>query len=349
MSLFRRKRATSSRGHVRVEQGPNWTRWIMGAVAAGAALALLMVLITRYLIPAMQADEQPFSNRTWLGYAWTSQPADPSAVGALGRLLEDSHIERVYLEANAWRADGTLVEGENAAAFASSLREANNQISVLLWLRISASQIADEAQRATIEDFLNKAVHEWGLDGVQIHARGIVDGSNNFVDFLRSVREIVGPEKLVSIAAPPDRVPIDPDIPIGLVDDPAYTWSQNYKQRIGLLLIDEFVVMAHASGLSDPAEYREWVAYQIDSYVSALAALENSVEVVIAIPTYGSDVGHDPRVESVSESIAGIKQGIEQTDRAKTYVVGAGLYSYEATDSHEWDAFEANWLNSPDK
>ena len=344
MPRLRQTQTTSSRGHVRVEQGPNWTRWIMGAVAIAATIALVVVGVGRFVLPLFSDDEAVSENRTWLGYSWTSQPIDATALDALGERLRENEISRVYLEANAWRNDGSLVEGQYAASLAQGLRESYPGVEVLLWFRVSADQVGDADGRDVLLDFMTKSVREWGFDGVQIHARSIVNGSESYVSFLREVRETIGPDKLLSIAVPPDRVPADPDIPTGLVDDPAHTWDEYYKQRIGLLLIDEAVIMAHGSGLQDAVAYQHWVTYQVLSYADVLRQLDEPIDIIVAVPTYDSEPGHDPIVETMQDSIQGIKEGIGQSGDSGGLVKGIGLYGYETTDSREWSAYQTLWL-----
>jgi hypothetical protein len=57
-------------------------------------------------------------------------------VRQLGQRLKANDIDRVYLEAAAWRTDGSLLEGENAADFGKALRDAYPKVQVLLWLRM---------------------------------------------------------------------------------------------------------------------------------------------------------------------------------------------------------------------
>ena len=110
------------------------------------------------------------------------------------------------------------------------------------------------------------------------------------------------------------------------------------------MLIDEVVIMAHGSGLQDATAYRQWVAYQVSSYSEALHQLEEPIDVIVALPTYDSEPGHDPIVESLQESIQGTRFGVELAGDSGKMVKGVGLYGYESTDSREWSVFESLWL-----
>ncbi|RPJ01710.1 MAG: hypothetical protein EHM39_02910 [Chloroflexi bacterium] len=319
-----------------------WAPWGAGLLAV---LIILYVLITRVIQSGSDEDNPPSGdNRTWLEYAWTSAPVNENAVQQLGERLGDNAITMVYLEASAWRTDGTLLEGQYAADFARSLRDAYPNIKVLLWLRMSGEEIAQDERRATAVDLARKAVSEWDFDGVQLNARTVLDNSDFYIQLVRDLRGAAGDDALLSLTVPPDRVPTDPDVPADPTVDPGLTWGVNYKQRVGLLGIDEVVVMAHASGLSDADQYETWVAYQVESYVAAMAELDRPPAISVALPTYDAAPDHDPAVEDIRASARGVKAGINQAGRDGRLVRGVGLYEYKSTDSLEWVQFSEHWL-----
>lgn len=250
----------------------------------------------------------------------------------------------VYLEASAWRTDGTLLEGQYAADFARMLREAYPKVKVLLWLRMSGEEITQDERRAAAVELARKAVHEWNFDGVQLNARTVLDTSELYIELVRDLRGAAGEDSLLSLTVPPDRVPTDPDVPADPTVDPGLTWGVNYKQRVGLLGIDEIVVMAHASGLSDAAQYETWVAYQVESYVTAMAELDRPPTINVALPTYDAAPDHDPAIEDIRAAARGVKAGIKQAGSDGKLVRGVGLYEYKSTDSLEWVMFSEQWL-----
>jgi hypothetical protein len=146
--FYRRSRLKSSRGHVRIEQRSPWMRW---AVLGGALLAVVIVavIVIAQLVRSDEKKTSPGDNRTWLEFAWTSTPVNPNAVRQLGERLKENDITRVYLEAAAWRTDGSLVEGEYAAEFAQSLRDTYPGIKILLWVRMSGDEITQADRRFT--------------------------------------------------------------------------------------------------------------------------------------------------------------------------------------------------------
>lgn len=349
MRFLRRSRMRSSRGHVRLEQGLPWEQWAIGAAGVLAVFAVAVVVITQAIVPLFEDDEVDISNRTWLEFAWTIEAPNPDAVRQLGERLQEHDIDRVYLEVAAWRSDGTLLEGEHAADFVNMLRDVYPELSILAWLRMSGEEIAEDERQAAVVALARKTVREWGIDGVQLNGRAVYSGSETYIVLIRALREAIGDAALLSVTMPPDRVPADPDVPLGTTGDPALTWSLSYKQRVGLLDLDEAVVMAHASGLTDADDYRTWVAYQVANYAETLGELEAPPEIIIAVPTYDAGPEHDPAVESVTAAVRGIKTGLEQAGKYRELVRGVGLYEYKTTDSREWALYAEHWLGkSPD-
>ena len=344
MRYFRRSRMRSSRGHVRIEHTSPWVQRGAWAAAAFAVLVVVTMVITQVIEPALDDKESSSQNRTWLEYAWTTSPVNQDAVRQLVQRLDENGISQVYLEAAAWRTDGTLLEGEYTADLVAALRDAWPKIEVLVWLRMSGDEVAQPNRQMAAVDLAQKAVRQWDFDGVQLNGRAIRDGSESYIQLVRDLRSAVGSEALLSVTVPPDRIPTDPDVPMGSTADPDLTWDVNYKQRVGLLMVDEIVVMAHAGGLADAAQYETWVAYQVESYVEAMGELDRPPEIVIALPTYDAAPDHDPVVENVSTAARGVKAGIKQVGKLGDMIQGVGLYEYKTTDSLEWANYAEVWL-----
>jgi hypothetical protein len=323
-------------------------RWGVWVGAAIGVLIIGIIVVSRFVLPALDDEELPANNRTWLEFAWANSPVSQDAVRQLDQRLKANGIDRVYLETSAWRSDGVLAEGEFVTQFVETLRAADRGLEILLWLRLTGSQITSPEVQSAVTELANKAVSQWQLDGVQLNGLTVRNGSETNIQLLRALRDTIGPDALLSVTVPPDRIPTDPNVPLGPSSDPDLTWDVNYKQRVGLLLIDEVVIMPHASGLQDSKAYETWTAYQITSYISALSELEEPVEVIVALPTYDAAPEHDPEIENLQAAIQGTKQGIEQLGKNGAWVKGVGLYEYKTTDSREWSLYRKYWLGLED-
>lgn len=344
MRSYRRSRVRSSRGHVRIEQGPPWINWLVKAGALVALGIVVVVVISQVILPRFKDEKQSYDNRTWLEYAWVSTPVNQDAVQRLGERLRTNQITAVYLEAAAWRTDGTLLDGEYITPFVAALREAFPEIRILLWLRMAGGEIAQPQYRTAAIDLAGRAVRSWGLDGVQLNGRALITDSEAYIQLVRDLRDAMGSQKTLSVTVPPDRIPTDPAIPIGPVVDPNLTWSVDYKQRVALVGVDEIVIMAHGSGLVDSGQYQVWVTYQVQSYIEVLAELDRPADIVVALPTYDAAPEHDPAVESISPAAQGVKRGIALSGKHGDLVRGVGLFEYKTTDSLEWALYAENWL-----
>jgi hypothetical protein len=321
---------------------PPWVFWAGGGLVA---VILAVLVITQAVLPAFEDEKAPSSdNRTWLEYEWTRAEVNQPAVASLAERLKDYAINRVYVEAAAWRTDGTLLEGDHAADFVSALHAADPNLQILVWLRMSGDEIAQANRRGVVIDLARKAVREWKFDGVQLNGRAVDTGSEAYIQLVRDLRDAVGSDALLSVTVPPDRIPADPDVPIGTTVDPELTWDSNYKQRVALLRVDEIVVMAHASGLENAADYESWTAYQVTSYTDILSELDHPADLIFALPTYDAAPEHDPAVEDVQAAIVGVKAGIKQAGKHGSLVKGVGLYEYKTTDSLEWAQYAEYWL-----
>lgn len=344
MRWLRRSRLQSSRGHVRVEQGLPWDRWIVAGGTLLGVIVVLVIVITQVLLPLFEEKSTKTSNRTWLEYAWTTTSPSPAAVGQLAGRLKDHEIDRVYIEVAAWRADGVLLEGEYVNEFVHMLREAYPELTVLVWLRMTGEEIAIPERQAAVVTLAQKAVQQWDFDGVQLNGRAVYNASESFITLVRALREAIGETALLSLTVPPDRIVADPGVPMGTTADPDLTWDLNYKQRVGILNLDEIVVMAHASGLTDADEYTAWVAYQLENYAATLGGLDHPPTIIIALPTYEASPEHDPAVESVRAAVRGVKAGRERAAQYGDLFGGVGLFEYKTTDSREWVQFAEAWL-----
>jgi hypothetical protein len=120
---------------------------------------------------------------------------------------------------------------------------------------------------------------------------------------------------------------------------PGTVWDTTYKQSLSLLA-DEIAVMAYNSGLSSPADYTQWVAFQVSAWARAIAPLGEGTEVIVGFPTYDAEPpGHDPLVENVTSAEAGYELGLEQAGEDAAFVRGRALYADWTTDADEWAAF----------
>lgn len=214
----------------------------------------------------------------------------------------------------------------------------------------------DPTLHTRIAELAAVLVTSYGFDGIYLNVEPVRDGDENFLDMLRTVRRTLDTVSVdgapnqripIAVAIPPDWRPSDPTIPFGTGFTDVFEWSPTYKQSVALLT-DELLVMAYHSGLTDPADYSQWVAYQTRAYAEAVAALAVDTEVLIGIPTYPAELpAHDPEVENVQTAVEGIYSGLIQAGDAAEVVTGVTIYAEWTTDGQEWSDFQTYWVDPP--
>ncbi len=214
----------------------------------------------------------------------------------------------------------------------------------------------DPTLHARVAELAAVLVTSYGFDGVYLNVEPVRDGDENFLDLLRTVRRTLdtvaassetGERVPIAVAIPPDWRPSDPTIPFGTGFTDVFEWGSEYKQSVALLT-DQVLVMAYHSGLTDPADYSQWVAYQTKVYAEAVASLDVETEVLIGVPTYPAELpAHDPAVENVITAVQGVNSGLIQAGEAAEVITGLTIYAEWTTDGQEWSDFQTYWVDPP--
>lgn len=328
---------------------------------AGAAIIVLGVL---YVLGQITGSAQVVTtppNALWLGTELTYALDEDATVPELVQQLRDHRIGTVYawvswlkedMQWGGWQ-DGTNEFAEmepRVRAFVEEFKELYPESILYGWvsLPVNIHDMNDADVRTAVSEFSRRAVQEMGFDGVFLNIEPVWNNDTSFLGLLGEVRSVVGPDTLISVAIPPDWSPIGAGIPVPPLIVPGTVWDERYKQSVALL-VDELAVMAYNSGLTDAADYTEWVAYQVLAYANAVAALDTGAgagaHVMIGVPTYEAELpGHDPAVENIASAAQGIRLGLEQAGSNASYVRGAAIYAAWETDQAEWNQFRQGWV-----
>lgn len=322
---------------------------LIGGLIGGITAAALTTLIALAIL--LRPPVVVGQNAIWLGIDWGSSAQTEDVVGALAEQFRDNGMGTAYVWTSWLQEDDTWSETtfEHLPAFVAQLKQAFPGLSLQAWIGLPAEvpeyRLDDAELRAEVAAFSQRAVTEFGFDGVHLNVEPVWDGDENFLALLREVRQALGPEVPLSAAVPPDWNTGTPGIPVGPYTTTDAMWSETYKRQVGFL-VDEVVVMAYNSGLASPLDYQVWMAFQVQQFASALATLETGTVLIIGIPTYDAELpGHDPAVESVQAAVTGIRQGMQAAGEAASLVRGVGIYAYWSTDTTEWAAYRQLWLS----
>ena len=334
----------STRGHVRRAKKslPWWLVVVAGIIGVIAIWGLVQIVFP----DGADTQHSPYHNRTWLtSDNWTATEPNRTQVEALVDRLHENNIDRIYVQAGDWRVNGSYLEHNFAPEFRAMMHDIDPAIEVLVWIWVNRNVYTNSESRIALVSFTEKALRDWDYDGVHLQEFEVVDGSESFVQLVRSLDTVADDHGgIVSITVPPDRRPADPDVPVAL-GDPTVSWSPRYKQQLALI-VDEMVIMAHTSGIKTAEDYRAWFAYQVKIYAEDVNRINEAVDVIIVFPTFPEADLHNPSIENLENSIQAAKNGIGQAGSARSVIHGAGVYPYNTATSQDWILFHDEWVEN---
>lgn len=325
--------------------GNRMTIYVVGSV-------IIVIAVVLFLGSLRNDPAQLQPNAIWIGTEWTYATHTEDDVQSLVSRLRDHRIGSVYAWVSwlqgdlTWRGEANF---DNVKAFVQQFKAAYPESLLYGWVSFPVEEggyrMDNFEVQTSIADFSQRVVDEFGFDAVFLNIEPVWDNDQNFLDLLRVVRAQLGTDVRISTAIPPDWSPLGAGIPVPPLIVPGTVWQDSYKQSVALL-VDEMAIMAYNSGLDDPDDYSQWVAYQVSTYAKAISDLGLGTQLMIGIPTYDAEPpGHDPLVENVASAVAGIRSGLQQAGDASEFVSGAAIYAGWTTDDAEWLAFLQNWVN----
>lgn len=333
-----------TRGHVskpRTNTGLSWSVIALFGLVGGVAAVALLVLFLPDIRAVFEDDPPANDNRTWLTRAWTEVQRPEDEFAAMTAILNDNGIRGVYLQTHQWNAEAAqYVLLPFTESFVQRFRTSLPDMPIYAWLTVNRAQLSDPAARIQVAASAEAAINDVGVDGIHLQAISVPDASENYLLLLRDLRASAG-GKALSVTVPPDRSPADPDIPASPNANNDLTWSPDFKRSV-TLIVDEIVLMGHASGLDSIDDYEEWLSYQVRTYDDLVNALEIDISYIVSLPTYDFELAHDPEVENVTTAINGTLDAMAASDDPQ--VDGVGLYPWELTDLLELDAYWEQWV-----
>jgi len=340
----------------------NLQRWLPILYASGGVVLIVAIIIALNLFKNEEEVIPP--DAIWLGTEWTYAASDPEQIRALVGRLKDHNISTVYAWVSWLKEDGTwagrrsstnqFIEMESTVRdFVTTFRQAYPDATLYGWLGFPVELGADGYRldevdvQERVADFSLKIVEDLGFDGVFLNVEQVWnENADDFVNLLIKVRSRMGEAGLIAAAIPPDWSPAEASIPKPPLIRPGTEWDKRFKQRVALLT-DQMAIMAYNSGLSDPNDYVQWVAYQVQTYAQAVHELDAGAQIIIGIPTYEDELpGHDTRVENVPSALTGVKVGLQASGEAAVRVYGVAMYAEWTTDSTEWQQYFEEWART---
>jgi hypothetical protein len=305
---------------------------------------------------APEAEAPP--NALWVSTEWTYTRHDDTEMAAFVAQLKEHRIGTVYAWVSWLQTDGTwagsvdrrnqfdAVRGD-VEAFVVQFKRLYPEARLLGWMGLPLGSTPqnyglNETQLTQrVDVFTQTIITQLGFDGVHLQIAPVADNDQAFLALLRTARaQLQG--TYLSVSVPPDWTPTAGDTPLSPLYAPNTVWSTAYKQNVALIA-DEIVITAYNSGLTRNDDYAAWMAYQVRTFTSAVAAVPDAAQIVIGIPTHDSAVGHDAQVENIASAVLGIRAGLADSGAAGALLRGTALYGAWSTDAQEWLDYRRLW------
>lgn len=331
------------------------------ALVALAVVFMIALIILVGLFKNDPAQAEP--NAVWLSAEWTQTVHDDSDIQSLVEQLRDKKIGTVYAWVGWLRPDGLWgitpdQEGDfnevetQVQAFSEQFNRLYPEAQLYGWLNIpvlptadGSSPLASEELLGSVSAFSLRVSNRLNFDGVFLDVEPVFNNDNAYLTLLQRVRGTIGQDILLGASVPPDWTPLDVDVPTPSVIAPGTVWDMEYKQRVALL-VDDLVVQAFNSYLTQPSDYVQWVAYQVQAYADAVDALQTTTNIVIGVPMFEENLpAHDVTVETLASAINGVQLGLRQAGDAAPIVTGVAIFREDNMTDDDWHTFDSQWLH----
>ena len=294
-------------------------------------------------------------NALWIGHGWlgadswfdANKPDEktrfraPHSIDELARLCRDNGVRDVYPHLTPTQADGAMSDYDDAQI--ERLLDRTNGLRVLPWIggrmdkHIAPNDAAKTARFVqSVGDLMRKHPR---LAGVHLNVEPWKSGDLGMLTLLDQLKTAIGPDKMLSISGYP---PQSEWYPLRLA------WSQSYYREVAARC-DQIAVMLYDSSLHDAKLY-QWFLARWTRTVLDWTSGPDAPEVLLGVPTYGAagpTIGplyHDPRVENLSNSLAGLHRGLRDAGKLPDNYAGAAIYCEWETDANEWKTWRRDWV-----
>ncbi len=289
------------------------------------------------------------SNGIWLGHGWLGHDdwferydkerdrfRDPARIAALARTLSDHGVTDLYPHLCPCDPSGPIaaVDPDQVERFLAGVPGAR----VIPWVGGVLDQHAypdDPAWRAAfVASVVDLLETHPGLAGVQVNVEPCPSGHAGTLSLLEELRVAMPAGDLLSVAAYPPPMALQPSLEVH--------WEEAYFREVAARS-DQLAVMMYDTGLRQPKLYRHLMA----GWTRDVVDWSGDTEVLLGLPAY-DDAGvpwHDPTVENLDHSLAGIHAGLASLDEIPAHYRGVALYSNWEMDAEEWALLERLFIS----
>jgi hypothetical protein len=313
----------------------------------GFALILALWLVWQYrpadALPDLPPDTA-LERAAWMGVEWSMDVHSDAEIAALAAELQAHGIDYAFVYVSYLKPGDFFNPTFNQAdEFTARIHELAPDVMLLAWVGVpiqvtqpDGSYVTNRLEsadiRSLIAEFGARTVTELGFDGVHVNAELIPNEDEAFITTLEALRDDLPPDAMLSTAVHALRLTEN----VTSVPYPTMTHhaSSPYLRRVAEN-VDQVALMAYDSGLPFPADYREWMAYQVRASAEAVSGID--VNFLIGVPTSEElTPSHNTTAQSLANALDGLRAGLDTSDSPQV-VDGLAVYPYWETSAEEWE------------
>lgn len=327
---------------------PPWRTVLLPIVLVGVFPMLYLCWSPGELVTDGRHDKQ--SNGIWLQHGWLGDDSwftrnnrdtglfrNEGQIRQLATLLSEHHIKYVYPHLCPCSPEGQVaaVNDEQLQNFLSEFED----FKVLPWVGGVLGQHAYPSVDTWRDQFISSILvlleKHPRLAGIHINIEPIPSGNPDFIILLKEIRERLGEDRILSVAAypPPTRWHKFEDV----------HWDEGYYREV-CRHTDQIAVMMYDTAIQWEKVYRNLMA----GWTTDVLAWSEGTDVLLGIPAY-DDSGvdyHNPDVENLLNGLAGIHAGLKGLERVPEHYKGVAIYSEWEMDETEWGQLREFYLRS---
>jgi len=310
-------------------------------------VALAIVVVWQFSPPPQATAPENFQPRiaVWMGVTWSMDAYSDEELQSLAGDLQAQGVDDAFVYVSYLTADDTFnATYEYAADFTRRMKHYAPEIRFFAWVGVPISittpdrtvienRLTDPVILQNIANFAGRTITEMGFDGFHLNAELIPNEDDAFLQTLDEIRQALPEDVILTTTAHALR--LEGFVTLTPYPTQAHHSTPAYLRKISQR-VDQVALMAYDSGLFTPADYRAWMAYQVQE--SAAVFVDSDTELLIGVPTSEEWTrSHQLQAESLDNALSGFGAGLDAVDEIGS-ISGIAIYPYWETDEEEWDA-----------
>lgn len=329
----------------RLGQGLLACLWATSAVVVAFGLYLYL----SYHQTTTNQHRSQAQNALWASHQWVGENHTSSEYVQLASRLKENGITDVFFHVGPLNPAGGIDQHRypNAASLLENLKALYPEVRAQAWIgQVEVAgggplDLSDDEVRgrivATAIGFL-----DMGFDGVHYNIEPVASGNRDFIELLRSTREITqARNKVLSVAA--DELEPFPQAErlVRIFASQAGFWNRRYYLDVAAS-VDQIAVMMYDTALPTSWLYGSLVKWETKNLLELVG---EQVTLFMGVPSYEDRRwSFNPDAENVQSALRGIRKGLEHCDDRAIVNFGVAIYAEWTTEEGEWELYRQEWL-----